>query len=118
MVCNCTLAHLSILKESLKVTMNVWYQKEYGQGLTLRCRNCHAHVERSTTICAILYHTAREFVLSERFRKSASRSRWYCCSRRMSSILMFRSRSLLASTETCERSWSALGFVEPTTISR
>lgn len=36
--------------------------------LTLRCRNCHAQVERSTTICAMLYHTAREFVLSERSR--------------------------------------------------
>jgi hypothetical protein len=43
--------------------------------LTLKCRNCHVHVKRSTAICVMLYHNAREFVVSERLRKSASRSR-------------------------------------------
>jgi hypothetical protein len=121
MICNCTLVYLPILKESLELTKS---SLTFGGGhdtvtvLTLRCRNCHAQVARSTAICATLYNNAREFVPSERSRKSASRSRWYCCSRRMSSSLIFKSRSLLERTETCERSWSVLGFVEPTTISK
>ena len=85
---------------------------------TLKCLSCHAHVHTSTIICAMLYHTARELVDSLRSRKFASRSRWYCCSRRMSSSFKFRSRSFAESSETCDRSCSASAFVAPTTMSR
>lgn len=85
---------------------------------TLRCLSCHAHVQTSTMICATLYHTARELVDSLRSRKFASRSRWYCCSLRMSSSFRLRSRSFAESSETCERSCSASAFVAPTTMSR
>ena len=87
-------------------------------GPTLRCLICHTHVAINTPICATVYQTAFEFVDSLRSRYAASRSRWYCCSRRMSSSFKFRSRSLAESSETCERSCSASALVAPTTMSR
>ena len=76
------------------------------------------HVTRRTTICATLYHTALVFVASLKSLKSASLSRWYFCSSRISSSFWLRSRILPASSPACVRSFSTLGFVEPTTISR
>lgn len=74
-----------ILEETLPRHVRSYHLSEPLGAPTLRCLSCHVQVATNTAICIKLYQTALPFVVSLKSLKSDSRSRWYCCSLRISS---------------------------------